>query len=46
MTLNDIMTESVSALTPRYGQREAQWIVRVIMEQMKGYSQVDILMPN
>ncbi len=44
MTLNDIMTESVSALTPRYGQREAQWIVRVIMEQMKGYSQVDILM--
>ena len=42
-TLKEISDNIISALSPKYGQREAQWILRIIFEQLKNYSTVDLI---
>lgn len=42
MTLKDCLDRAVTALTPQYGDGEARWLVRVIIEHVKGYSPVDV----
>lgn len=44
ITLAQIIDDVMSHLTPLYGQREAQWMVRIIMENIKGYLPVDVVL--
>ena len=44
ITLAQIIDDVMSHLTPLYGQREAQWMVRIILENVKGYSPVDVVL--
>lgn len=43
MTLHELISEIKSVLVPMYGEREAQWMVRDIFEEVKGYSAVDLV---
>lgn len=43
MTLQQLCNDTRQRLTPLYGEREARWLVRTIMEELKGYSQVDLV---
>lgn len=43
MTLHELITEIKSVLVPMYGERESQWMVRDIFEEVKGYSAVDLV---
>lgn len=43
MTLHELISEVKSVLVPMYGEREAQWMVRDIFEEVKGYSAVDLV---
>lgn len=42
MTLKDCLDRAVAALTPQYGDGEARWLVRIVIEHVKGYSPVDV----
>lgn len=44
ITLAQIIDDVMSRLTPLYGQREAKWMVRIIMENIKEYSPVDVVL--
>lgn len=44
MKLNDIINKTVAKLAPHYGDGEAKWLTRTIIEHIKGWNQVDILM--
>ncbi len=44
VTLVQIIDDVMSRLTPLYGQREAKWMVRIILENVKGYSPVDVVL--
>lgn len=44
ITLAQIIDDVMNRLTPLYGQREAKWMVRIIMENIKGYSPVDVVL--
>lgn len=41
-TLRQLMTEAKGRLTPIYGESESQWLIRTIMEHLKGWDQVEI----
>lgn len=41
-TLRQLCDKAQRSLSPHYGVGEARWLVRIIMEQLKGYSTVDI----
>ncbi|MEE0975428.1 MAG: hypothetical protein UH853_06925, partial [Muribaculaceae bacterium] len=43
MTLHELISEIKSVLVPMYGEREVQWMVRDIFEEVKGYSAVDLV---
>ena len=43
MTLKEIIKEIKQRLAPVVGEREAYWMTRDIMEHVKGYSEVDML---
>lgn len=42
MTVNEIARHVVDRLTPRFGQGEAKAMMRIIFENLKGWSPVDI----
>lgn len=42
-TLRQLLDSSRKKLTPRYGDSEANWLVRIIMEHVKGWNQVELL---
>ena len=42
LTLEQLCRDVASRLQPRYGQGEAQWMVRIMMRELKGYSQIDL----
>lgn len=44
VTLKQIVDDVTHRLAGIYGQREAQWMVRIIMENIKGYSPVDVVL--
>lgn len=41
-SLGRLCRDTASRLAPRYGRTEAEWMVRIIMEELKGYSRVDL----
>lgn len=43
-TLKQLLDSSRSRLTPVYGGSEASWLLRIIMEHLKGWNQVELLM--
>lgn len=43
-TLKQLLDSSRSRLTPVYGGSEASWLLRIIMEHLKGWDQVELLM--
>lgn len=43
-TLKQLLDSSRSRLTPAYGGSEASWLLRIIMEHLKGWDQVELLM--
>ncbi len=42
MILNDLLQGAQDRLTPLYGSGEAKWLVRTIIEHVKGWNQVEI----
>ncbi len=44
MKLKDLLYKAQSDLTPRYGEGEAKWMVRTIIEHIKGWNQVEVLL--
>ncbi len=42
MKVSDLTRHVISRLAPVYGNGEARWMMRIIMEHVKGYSPVDI----
>lgn len=42
MTVEQVAADARARLTPRYGAKEASWMVRIIFEDVKGYSPVDM----
>ncbi|MDE5904504.1 peptide chain release factor N(5)-glutamine methyltransferase [Duncaniella sp.] len=43
-SLKQLLDASRSRLTPVYGGSEASWLLRIIMEHIKGWNQVELLM--
>ena len=43
-TLRQLMDEARGKLAPKYGDREATWLFRTIMEHVKGWNQVELLL--
>lgn len=43
MNLTTLLSDGRRRLTPLYGDREAHWMLRIIMEHLKGWDQVDLL---
>lgn len=41
-TLAVLCHSAASRLAPTYGESEARWMVRIIMQELKGYSRVDL----
>lgn len=44
MTVSQVTSQTVSRLEPRYGHSEAVWMMRIIMDHLKGYSLTDLIM--
>lgn len=42
MTLAQLTANASARLTPHYGADEARWMVRIMMEHLKGYTTVDL----
>lgn len=42
--LSELCHDAEQRLAPNYGLNEARWMVRIIFEHLKGYSQVDLIM--
>lgn len=42
MTLTQLTASATARLTPHYGAGEARWMVRIMMEHLKGYTEVDL----
>ncbi len=42
MTLHELCTDAASRLSARFGPGEAKWMVRIMMSELKGYTQADI----
>lgn len=43
-TLKQLLDSSRSRLTPVYGESESAWMLRIIMEHIKGWDRVELLM--
>ncbi len=43
-TLKNIIDDAVSVLAPEFGQREAEWLMRIVIENIKGYTPVDVIL--
>lgn len=43
MTVRDLRRAAVAALIPLYGRREAEWMTRLTLEYVTGWSRVDLL---
>ena len=46
MTLRQYISASISRLSPVYDQSEGRWLMRIILEHLKGWSQSDILLKD
>lgn len=44
MTLRQLLDNGRARLAPLYGQGEADWMMRIIMEYLKGWKQTDLLL--
>lgn len=44
MTLRQLLDNGRTRLAPLYGQGEADWMMRIIMEYLKGWKQADLLL--
>lgn len=44
MTLKQVSDDAIRRLMPLYGRREAEWMMRVILENVKGYTPVDAVL--
>lgn len=44
MTLRQLLDNGRARLAPLYGQGEADWMMRIIMEYLKGWKQADLLL--
>lgn len=44
MTLRQLLDNGRTRLAPLYGQSEADWMMRIIMEYLKGWEQADLLL--
>lgn len=44
MTLKQLLDNGRARLAPLYGQGEADWMMRIIMEYLKGWKQADLLL--
>lgn len=42
LTLGSLCQATASRLAPTFGDSEARWMVRIIMQELKGYSRVDL----
>lgn len=42
MKLRDLIQQSQATLTPLYGDGESKWLVRTILEHLKGWNPVDV----
>lgn len=42
MTVKEVADKAYSSLAPRFGEGEARWMVRLMMEEFKNYSPVDM----
>jgi len=42
MTLGNLISTRKAKLTPKYGEGEAQWMLRTILEYLKGWDQVEL----
>lgn len=43
-TLKNVIDDAVSVLAPEFGQREAEWLMRIVIENIKGYTPVDVIL--
>ena len=46
MTVRDLRRAAVAALIPLYGRGEAEWMTRLTLESVTGWSRVDLLAPG
>lgn len=44
MTLRQYISDSISQLAPAYEPSEGRWLMRIILEHFKGWSQADLLL--
>lgn len=44
MTLKQVTDSAVARLAPKYGRREAEWMMRIVLENVKGYTPVDTIL--
>lgn len=42
MTLRELLNKARARLAPHFGEGESGWLVRIAMEHLKGYTQVDL----
>ena len=45
-TLGKLCSHAQQSLAPRFGEGEARWMVRLMMEHLKGYSTVDLALKS
>lgn len=43
-TLKNVIDGAVSVLEPKFGLREARWLMRIVIENIKGYAPVDVIL--
>lgn len=43
MTLNSYIKSNITRLAPVYDTSESRWLIRIILEKLKGWSQTDIM---
>ena len=46
MTLKECLDGATRKLSPRFGDGEARWLVRTVIEHVKGYSPVDVALKS
>lgn len=46
MTLRQYINDSIARLAPMYTPSEGRWLMRIILEHLRGWSQTDILMKS
>ena len=44
MKLKDLLQTAQDRLTPKYGENESKWLVRTVIEHIKGWNPVDVVL--